>query len=85
MAEKSGPDPMKSIFETSRGKTSFPHVTSDLLTPPMVVRIAVVNFFVNPDVLYKEVLQAKGQILVRGGPYSQVSPLIKWKLSSNTK
>jgi len=71
MAEKSGQDPMKSIFEASRGKTSFPHVTSDLLTPPMVVRIAVINFFVNFVVLYKEVLQAKTQILLRGGPYSE--------------
>ena len=45
MAEKSGQDPMKSIFEASRGNTSFPHVTSDLLTPPMAVGIAVINFF----------------------------------------
>jgi hypothetical protein len=44
-----------------------------------VVQIAVINFFVNPGVLYKEVLEAKGQILVRGGPYSEVNPSIKRK------
>jgi hypothetical protein len=28
--------------------------------PPTALRIVVINFFVNPDALYKEVLQAKG-------------------------
>jgi hypothetical protein len=40
----------------------------------MVVRIALINFFVNPVVLHKEVLQAQAPILVRGGYYSEVNP-----------
>jgi hypothetical protein len=74
-----GQDSMKNISEASRGRISFPHVTSDLLSPTRVLWTVVIIFFVNPDVLYKEVLQAKAQILVRGGPYSEINPLLKRK------
>jgi hypothetical protein len=82
MVEKSGQDSMKNISEASRGRASFPHVTSNLPfrlphpRPPSELWMVVINFFVNPDVLYKEVLQTKAQVLVSGGPYSEINPLI---------
>ena len=76
MAEKSGQDPMKSIFEASRGKTSFPSVTSDLLTPPIVVRIAVINSFCKPCCAAQRSSASKDADVAKGTALLRIKPLI---------
>ena len=70
MAEKSGQDPMKSIFEASTGKTSFPHVTSDLLTPRMEVWNCCGKFFCKPCCAAQSGYVGKGADIGKGGGHT---------------